>query len=59
MFYFSFNLQRLIFLPEPKVFMFDRSLIYQEAKYLYVNKKYMCVCVCVNGKREYILRDVI
>ena len=23
--------------------MFDRSLIYQEAKYLYVNKKYMCV----------------
>ena len=47
--------------------MFDRSLIYQEAKYLYVNKKYMCVCecvcvcvcVCVNGKREYILRDVI
>ena len=27
--------------------MFDRSLIYQEAKYLYVNKKYMCVCVCV------------
>ena len=45
--------------------MFDRSLIYQEAKYLYVNKKHMCVCecvcvcVCVNGKREYILRDVI
>ena len=45
--------------------MFDRSLIYQEAKYLYVNKKYVClcvcvrVCVCVNGKREYILRDVI
>ena len=38
--------------------MFDRSLIYQETKYLYVNKKkYMCVYV--NGKREYILRDVI
>ena len=26
--------------------MFDRSLIYQEAKYLYVNKKYVCLCVC-------------
>ena len=37
--------------------MFDRSLIYQEAKYLYVNKKYMCVYM--NEKREYILRDVI
>ena len=37
--------------------MFDRSLIYQETKYLYVNKKYMRVYV--NGKREYILRDVI
>lgn len=25
--------------------MFDRSLIYQETKYLYVNKKiYVCVC---------------
>ena len=34
--------------------MFDRSLIYQEAKYLYVNKKYMCVCVCVCEWKERI-----
>ena len=36
--------------------MFDRSLIYQEAKYLYVNKKYMCVCVCEWKERIYSKR---